>query len=140
MMVLLKFKQKQLLLGCFVLLAFWAQSIVPSGYMPKFGTGKLFEITICHGAEMATLVVDEDMQPVKAGDKDNNNHNSNDQTQPCVFASISGKYLSFQPFLFQPVEHLIYERFAAQDQKQIIHITAPKSYLAQAPPMIRLII
>lgn len=128
------------LFGLLLALAFLAQSMIPSGYMPKLGTGKFFEITICHGAEMATLIVDDHMQPVKdVGEKDKG-HNSTDQTKPCVFASISGKHLVFQSFLYQQTEHLTYERFVPRDTEQTAQNIETKSYLAQAPPVTHLII
>lgn len=122
-------------LGMFVLLAFLAQSIIPTGYMPKFGTGKFFEIVICHGAEQVSLLVDEHMQPVKVADHKNNQNNSADDTKPCVFASASGSSLEAQNFLHQQTEYLIYEQFVVREVRQPTQNISAKSYLAQAPPV-----
>lgn len=60
--------QAQMLLGFLVVLAFFAQSLIPAGYMPDLKSGSVFEMVICHGAQQSVILVDENMQPVSSGD------------------------------------------------------------------------
>jgi hypothetical protein len=127
-------KMAQFYIGLILALAFIAQSCIPFGYMPKFGTGKIFAMTICHGVDQSTLWVDEHMKPVK----DLPSKDSHDK--PCVFASVSSKNLSTQTFLFQQTEILTYEEYVVRDDHRIYVSLTPHSYFSQGPPTDTLIV
>ncbi len=129
---------RMFLTGLIVALSFLMQSITPTGFMPKLGSGKFFEITICHGAEQSTITVDENMQPVNVADKGNKGTKESDHSKPCVFASLSTKNLTLQSFLFQQSEILTYEEFVVRNALQIHSIEPVHTYFSQGPPFILL--
>ena len=124
-------------LGIWVLLAFFAQSVIPSGYMPSFKTGHVFEVSICHGTDIVTILVDGNMNPVE---KETDSKQGKDTTaKPCVFASVSHKNIILQDFIFQKIEYLTYERFVEHKTSQI-RVSAPsKFYDGQAPPFFHIV-
>jgi hypothetical protein len=119
----------QLLVGIILLIAFLAQSIIPSGFMPSFQVGETFQITICQGADQVRIEVDGDMNPVqKSG-------HSSDVKSPCLYSSVSTKYLSVADFVFAQNVHLLYEEFVVRDIKSHdVHQYYP-AYFPQAPPV-----
>jgi hypothetical protein len=114
--------------GIILLIAFLAQSFIPSGFMPSFKIGKTFHITICQGADQVSIEVDKDMNPVqKSG-------HSTDTTSPCLYSSVSTKYVSVPDFVFAQNVRLLYEEFVVRDIKSHdIHPHHP-AYFPQAPP------
>lgn len=79
--------------------------------MPLLGSGKVFEIAICHGNDLATILVDEHMQPVKDLGSGRGDHQKTKGTdKSCPFSTVSSKKLTLQYFLYQFAETLIYER------------------------------
>lgn len=125
--------QAQMLLGFLVVLAFFAQSLIPAGYMPDLKSGSVFEMVICHGAQQSVILVDENMQPVSSGDT---GHHKTDHSKPCVFASVSAKHLAFQSFLFARIEHLIYEAYVDRDAGLVFSTIITRPYFGQGPPVI----
>jgi hypothetical protein len=120
-------------LGIWVLLAFFAQSAIPSGYMPSFKTGRTLEVSICHGTDIITILVDENMNPVEKGE--DSKQKRDNPVKPCVFSSVSHKNIILQDFVFQRTEHLTYEPFVQHDNVQIKFSTPSKPYDGQAPPV-----
>jgi hypothetical protein len=118
----------QFFAGIILLIAFLAQSIIPSGFMPSFQIGKTFHITICQGADQVNIEVDGDMNPVqKSG-------HSTDTKSPCLYSSVLGKYMSVADFVFAQTIHLSYEEFVVRDmQSHDIYQHYP-AYFPQAPP------
>ena len=126
------------LTGLIVALSFLMQSITPTGFMPKLGSGKFFEITICHGAEQSTITVDKNMQPVKVAGNHDKGTKESDHSKPCVFASLSTKNLTLQSFLFQQSEILTYEEYVVRKEPHIYSIDSVHTYFSQGPPYILL--
>lgn len=125
-------KSYQFFLGLLLALALFAQGLIPSGYMPVIGKGKIFEITICHGNDQATILVDDNMQPVKGQGQGDTDHQ---KSAPCLFMGMSAKYLAQQDFIFQQVEHLIYAQYVVRDMGEVATILPTKFYEGQAPPV-----
>lgn len=122
-------------LGIFVALAFLVQSFMPSGYMPLIGSGKIFELTICHGNDIATIFVDEHMKPVTgANDTQKDTKKSGIGDKSCPFSSVSSKNLALASFLYQFTEKLTYERAAERNLAPHFSHIAPSPYDGRAPP------
>lgn len=122
-------------LGFLLALAFFAQSLLPVGYMPKFHTGKILEITICHGNDIAKLLVDEHMQPVKAGNgSEDGKEKSGDHFKSCPYSAVSSKNITLLTFLYHYMEKLTYERFVELKMAQLVSYFIHPSYEGRAPP------
>ena len=116
-------------------LAFFAQSLIPAGYMPQFNTGKFFEIMICHGMDITTVLVDEHMQPVdNITDGDEKTKTSQHQYKSCLYSVMSSKNLVLPTFLYLQIEHLIYEQFVERRSPLISSILICTPYDGRAPP------
>lgn len=117
-------------------LAFFAQSIIPAGYMPTFQTGKLFEITICHGDDLAKVLVDENMRPVKTmgGSQDNHGTSGKDHVQFCPYTAVSTKNIALTTFLYLFTEKLTYERAVERISSPFISYFFHLPYEGRAPP------
>lgn len=128
-------KLYRLCLGFIVALAFFAQSMIPVGYMPQFNTGKFFEITICHGDALAKVVVDAHMHPVKgmSGTQDNT-EKSGAHYKSCPYSAVSSKNIALLVFLYHFTERLIYERFVDREQSQPVSSFIRLPYEGRAPP------
>ncbi len=121
-------------MGIVIVLAFLAQSMIPAGFMPAFGTGKFFEITICHGADQTRILVYENMQPVKDGGSGNKKIPSSDQSKPCIFASVSSKDLAIQAFVLHQAELLTYEEAVVREGHRAPSAKVFTAYYSQGPP------
>lgn len=122
-------------LSVLIALAFFAQSIIPVGYMPQFHAGKFFEITICHGADIATVVVDEHMSPVKdVKGSQRGTEKSGDYYKSCPYAAVSFKSLALLTFLYHYTERLIYERAVEKDTSLFVTYFIRSPYEGRAPP------
>lgn len=125
----------QLALGTLVALAFLVQSFVPSGYMPLLGSGKIFEIAICHGNDLTTILVDEYMQPVKDfGSRGGDHHKTKGVDKSCPFSTVSSKNLTVQSFLYQFTEQLVYERAVVRKALVNWDSLTELPYQGRAPP------
>ncbi len=128
-------KLYRLYLGFIIALAFFAQSIIPVGYMPQFNTGKFFEITICHGDDLAKVVVDEHMHPVKGmSGSQGNTEKSGSHYKSCPYSAVSSKNIALLAFLYHYTERLIYERFVDWEQSQLVSYFIRPPYEGRAPP------
>lgn len=128
-------KLYRLYLGIIIALAFFAQSLLPVGYMPQFHTGKIFEITICHGDDIAKLIVDEHMQPVKDGNSSQGGkEKSGDHFKSCPYSAVSSKNIALLTFLYHYVEKLTYERFVERKSLPFISYFVLLPYQSRAPP------
>lgn len=128
-------KQMQAILGLLMLLAIFAQSIIPAGYMPSFKSGQVFAITICHGAGETTVMVDENMKPVPSESEQHSDKNKDSGMKSCVYTSVSTKDIAFQSFMFEQSERLTYEAFVERTNIQNIVTVTPRPYFGQGPPV-----
>jgi hypothetical protein len=126
----IKPENHRLYFGLIMALAFFAQSLLPAGYMPQFNTGKFFEITICHGDDIAKVVVDEHMNPVKDGGADK----LGDHYKSCPYASASFKGLALLTFLYHYTEQLTYERAVERKPVAFVLHSFWQPYEGRAPP------
>ena len=131
-MVAVKNSLLQIFSGIILLIAFLAQSIMPSGFMPSFEIGKTFQIIICQGVNQVSIEVDKDMNPVqKSGHIPKN---TPDHLLPCLYASFTPQYFHTHEFLLSEIIYLTYEEFVIRDI-DLIHSSPPTPhYHAQAPP------
>lgn len=105
------------------------------GYMPQLKAGKVFEVTVCHGNDLVNMLVDETMQPIKAGDSTTEkNKTSHGESHPCLYATSSSKDLAFQSFIFQYAERLTYEAFVDRDTSSPLSAPYIVPYDGRAPP------
>lgn len=125
-----KLQSQKLFFGVIIALAFFVQSIIPIGYMPQLNTGKFFEITICHGDDLAKVVVDEHMNPVKDGSTEK----LGDHYKSCPFAAVSSKNLALQTFLYHYTEQLTYEWAVEPKHFTFISHAFWRPYEGRAPP------
>lgn len=119
-----------MIFGLLTVLAFLAQSLIPMGYMPNFKSGRVFEITICHGTDQVKVLVDENLNQVSP---DTKNHGT-DNSSSCIYATTSGKDLAFQTFLFQQIEHLTYEAYVERSTGRHFISVINRPYFGQGPP------
>jgi hypothetical protein len=117
-------------MGIIIALAFFVQSFLPMGYMPQFNTGKFFEVTICHGDDLAKVLVDEHMQPVKNDD----GQTSHKKSAPCLYSSVTSKNITLQTFLYQQTEQLTYEQYVVRNTPQLAFEFIHTPYNGRAPP------
>lgn len=128
-------KSCRLYFSILIALAFFAQSLLPVGYMPRFNTGKIFEITICHGDDITKLLVDEHMQPVKSGNSsEDGKEKSGDHFKSCPYSAVSSKNLALLTFLYHYTEKLTYERFVERKTAQLVSSLIHPPYEGRAPP------
>ncbi len=128
-------KSFRLFSGLFIVLAFFVQSVIPVGYMPKFDAGHFFEITICHGADITKIVVDENMQPVTDVQKKSAGDTSTENHKPCLYSAVSFKSLGLPFFVYHHVEQLIYEQYVDRGSSPTISILTHPPYEGRAPPI-----
>ena len=73
-----------------VILAVFARTFIPTGFMPSTDGGAAFAMVICSGSGTQTIMVDKSGQPVP----DNQNHNQKNAQEHCPYAqTLSGNPL-----------------------------------------------
>lgn len=103
------------------LIAFLVQSAIPAGFMPRFLTGHVFEVTICHGADAKTVLVDKNMNPVKSSQPD------------CPYATLATKYGAGSVTPYVTLQNFAYVAYALVAVTGI-DFTYPKPWTSQGPP------
>lgn len=118
-----------------VALAFFAQSMIPVGFMPKLHSSELFEITICHGNDAIQILVDERMKPVTAeGSSHSNQDQSGDGSKPCPYSILSSKALNIEAFVYLSALELIYERAVERKTSSLVSFFIALPYEGRGPP------
>lgn len=127
----------QHLMALIVLVAFCAQSFLPNGFMPSFhrgaSTDSFLQMTICHGNDLVTILVDKNMNPV-AQDKTPSQPEPIKGVKPCSLMAVSHAVMMaalmvvstilFEP---QPIVHFVHH-----DVPRIVPLA--HSFDSHAPP------
>ena len=114
----------------FITLGILAQAIIPAGFMPNFSKGKIFELTICQDAGLATILVDGNMNPVT----DDAGHDP-DNSQ-CIYTTVPQAFAIATDYVVAVHETILYERYVPRDMGIILDSHHPHFYSAQGPPYI----
>lgn len=131
----IKPENQRIFLGLITALAFFVQSLLPTGYMPQFNAGKFFEITICHGDDITKVVVDEHMNPASAaGGSENGQGKLGGHLKSCPYAAVSSKNLMLVAFLYRYTEKLTYERMVERILPLSVRSFFYPPYEGRAPP------
>ena len=109
-------------------LAVLVQGLLPLGYMPKFGSEQVFAVTICRGADMVTINLNKDMEPVEEG-----THTTDPSS--CIFAQFPTPFTpsSSHPIDFITIAYQIHH--TDMDSSDFPEPSSTRPYFSQAPPV-----
>ena len=112
------------LILCFAILAILVRSMVPMGYMPEMGNGKIFHITICTMDGPKDIALDDKGQPAS--------DTSHQVKEKCAFSLLNHSPFNTHiatAYIVTPYQHSALQRVIIKD-----HVARHSVFYSPAQP------